>query len=158
MQKLAHESNVDIILAQEHNLHPCRDAELKRIALERGFVLSIAYAPAAPDGVHRGGTLILTKMSTVEWPIDSAGMRVPCVLHSEPGALVVQVEWRGRTLKVGSVYVPCQPYARIEFLLHMEGWISEDMFLGGDWNCVPDVTLDVQSSSQHDGKHRTLGL
>ena len=28
----------------------------------------------------------------------------------------------------------------------MRKWITMDMFLGGDWNCVPDVTLDVQSS------------
>ena len=27
----------------------------------------------------------------------------------------------------------------------MRSWVKPNMFLGGDWNCVPDVTLDVQS-------------
>lgn len=51
---------VDVITVQEHNLHPDRDAALKRGASEVGMTLHIAYAPAAADGNHWGGVLMLT--------------------------------------------------------------------------------------------------
>ena len=136
---------VDVILGQEHNLDPARESELKRMAEHKGFALVIAFAPRAADGVHRGGTLVLVNTETVEWPQLNAE-REKRVLVRIPGATVVSVGWGDRLIKVGSIYAPSPPSLRVSFFQEMRKWITLDMFLGGDWNCVPDVTLDVQSS------------
>ena len=44
MARLHREEKVDIVLGQEHGLHPSREGELKRTALLKGFVLEIAFA------------------------------------------------------------------------------------------------------------------
>ena len=49
---------------QEHNLHPTREENLKRICKAREFTLTVSFAPGDQVGetadVHWGGTLILT--------------------------------------------------------------------------------------------------
>jgi hypothetical protein len=35
----------------------------------------------------------------------------------------------------------------VDFINRLKTWATPDMILGGDWNCVPDATLDVQSSN-----------
>ena len=44
MHKLAKEDKVDIILGQEHGLHPSREPDLRRTAQLKGFTLLIAFA------------------------------------------------------------------------------------------------------------------
>ena len=88
--KLLEKDGVDIILGQEHNLHPSREAELKRTAELKGMALVISFAPRGEDNVHRGGTLVLVNLKTVEWP-DLREERAACVVHSEPGATVIKV-------------------------------------------------------------------
>ena len=51
---------VSAVVVQEHNLDPSRDAELKRQCITMGITLTIGYASPAPDGIHRGGVLLLT--------------------------------------------------------------------------------------------------
>lgn len=145
MEVLAREERVGVVLGQEHNLSPDRAGDAARYAERRGFAVVMAHAPCAQDGVNRGGVLVMLRTDMVEWP-DTDEKRAECVIHSEPGALVVKVGWHGRELHVGSVYAPSKPTPRVDFFTNMRKWITEDMILGGDWNCVPDTTLDVQSS------------
>ena len=142
---LVEKDRVDVVLGQEHNLHPSREGELMRWAESKGFALVIAFAPRGEDNVHRGGTLMLINLKTVDWP-ELKEDRAKRIVHSEPGAVVAEVGWNGRGILVGSVYAPAKPTPRLAFLQNMRKWASEDMYLGGDWNCVPDVTVDVQSS------------
>ena len=58
--ELVEKDGVDVVLGQEHNLHPSREGELMRWAEVKGFALVIAFAPRGEDNVHRGGTLMLT--------------------------------------------------------------------------------------------------
>ena len=88
---------------------------------------------------------MLINLKTVDWP-ELKEDRAKRIVHSEPGAVVAEVGWNGRGILVGSVYAPAKPTPRLAFLQNMRKWASEDMYLGGDWNCVPDVTVDVQSS------------
>ena len=140
------EDGVDVVLGQEHNTPPGREEDMRRLALLKGFTLLMSHDVAGRDGVHHGGTLVLLNNRTIEWPL-SKTEREKRVLHREAGALVVNVPWAGRDMHVGSVYAPSPPSERVAFLKDMREWVTEDMFLGGDWNCVPDVTLDVQSSN-----------
>ena len=141
----AESENVDVILGQEHNLDPERRGELERLAESRGFGMVIGFAPRGADGAHRGGTLIMIRLTSVDWPA-LREQREACVVHREPGAVVVRVEWHGRAVLIGSIYAPAKPGPRVDFFRNLRTWITPDMILGGDWNCVPDVTLDVQSS------------
>ena len=136
---------VHMIMGQEHNLDPARESECRRMAERRGFALVIAFAEAGPDGVHHGGTLILIATDAVEWP-ETDAKRAERTVHSEAGAVVVRIGWHGRDMVLGSVYAPATPVKRIDFFNRARKWITKEMYLGGDWNCVPDVTLDVQSS------------
>ena len=69
---------INVFMVQEHNLNSARLPQLKRDAAAKNFHLSIAFAPAASDGNHWGGTLILTDTKTAIVEI--------CTAH-EPGAL-----------------------------------------------------------------------
>ena len=65
-KKWKKQHGVAVLCGQEHNLHPDKETEHKRSAIAKGFTLSISYAPAAPDGKHLGGTLILTDNATID--------------------------------------------------------------------------------------------
>ena len=153
-RKLAERDGVDVVLGQEHNLNPARQGDLSRLAEARGFGLVIGFDVRGADGVHWGGTLVMVRLSSTGWP-ELRADRDACVVIREPGAVVVQIDWHGRKMYVGSVYAPVQPTARVDFFQRMRGWVTPDMILGGDWNCVPDVTLDVQSSDP--SRYRNIG-
>jgi hypothetical protein len=94
-RRMGEKDGVDVVLGQEHNLHPSREGELRRTAESRGFALVIAFAPCGMDGVHWGGTLVLIRTSSVGWP-ELRDERESMVVHREPGAVVVRVHWHGR--------------------------------------------------------------
>ena len=62
-ERLAEKDGVDVVLGQEHNLHPSREAELMRVTELKCFALIIAFAPQGVDNVHRGGTLMLINLT-----------------------------------------------------------------------------------------------
>ena len=144
MKQWAEREGIHVVLGQEHNLPPSEGESARRIAIARGFHLVMSHAEKGEDGTHRGGTFVLINMNTTEWP-DTREKQENMVVHSEPGATVVKLGWHGREITVGSIYAPCKPTPRLYFLQNMRSWVKPNMFLGGDWNCVPDVTLDVQS-------------
>ena len=130
---------VQVILGQEHNLNPDKQEEHTRVAHLCGFEAIISYAPPAADGVHRGGTLIL---------VAHAAATVDSVLHKEPGITRISITTMSdMTLDIASVYAPVKPIERTNFLSHLHQKISDHTVVGGDWNCVADVTLDVKSAN-----------
>ena len=48
-------------------------------------------------------------------------------------------------LDLAGVYVPATPMERVNMFGGLGRRLSTDTIVGGDWNCVPDVTLDVKS-------------
>ena len=130
---------VSVIFAQEHNLSPDREPELRRQAGLMGMTAVIGFAQPAPDGVHRGGVLMLSfdKEAVLKGVIERAGDLVR-----------VQVEAGGRTHDLAGVYAPAKPSLRVDMFNTLQPRLGSGTIVGGDWNCVPDVTLDVKSSHQ----------
>tara|TARA_B110000046_G_scaffold118207_1_gene125009 strand:+ start:2316 stop:6662 length:4347 start_codon:yes stop_codon:yes gene_type:complete len=132
-------AEVDTWLVQEHNLNPTDAIAHRAIAAARGMEAIIGYAEEGENGVHWGGTLVLVNERTVT---------VKSVICATGGLTVVVTERNGESIKVASVYAPVKPVQRIDFI-HQElrKYIDKDTYAGGDWNCVPDPTLDVQASN-----------
>jgi len=136
-RKWMKEFNIDIILIQEHNLHPSRDLEIQRIS--KGLKIIISYAPKGTDGNHWGGVMsIFSEDST-----SNATKREEIA----GSFLSTSFEWSASTFQISNVYAPVRPTERLTFFNTIKTRITNDMIMGGDWNCVPDVTLDVQSRS-----------
>ena len=136
--KLVASDRVHAFTAQEHNLDPAREADLKRMCAQKHMTLTVAFAPAAADGTNWGGTLTLT--SNAHFVHKNVKTCLPHITR-------VEVEWCGRLLELASVYLPQSPLARVNVLVGMDAHMSDSTLVGGDFNVVPDVTLDVQSSN-----------
>ena len=136
----ARRGDAHVICIQEHNLDPAKAQEHERLARAKEFVLVIAHAPPAPDGVHRGGTLIMSLESTTT-------LKAEVCKDASGGLVRAQYEWMGRVYDIASVYAPAKAPKRVDFLSHVHQRLSDHTIACGDWNCVPDVTLDVKSSN-----------
>ena len=136
-RKWMKEFNIDILLIQEHNLHPTRDLEIRRIS--KGLKIITSYAPSGSDGNHWGGVMMIFSENTTN---------NATTLDEIAGSfLSASFEWSDSTYKISNIYAPVRPTERLTFFNNIRTRISNDMILGGEWNCVPDVTLDVQSRS-----------
>ena len=56
-------------------------------------------------------------------------------------ALRVKVEARGKEFDLAGVYAPAVPMGRVSMFGGLGNRLSVDTIVGGNWNCVPDVTL-----------------
>ena len=126
------------IAVQEHNMSPAKHDEYTRMAVASNMDLHISYDTPGRDGTHWGGTLMLVDLSSA----------TSSLVHSEAGCTIVSVSFLDETFKIGSIYAPVDPQKRIDFFndIRRRKIFTHDLILGGDWNCVPDVTLDVQSA------------
>ena len=132
-------NRAQVFLVQEHNLDPDKQEEHKRMAHSCGFDAIISYAPPAGDNVHRGGTFIM---------VAHAAATVDSVLHQEPGITRISITTAtDLTLDIASIYAPVKPIERTNFFSHLRQKLSDHTIAGGDWNCVPDITLDVKSAN-----------
>ena len=125
---------LSVLCVQEHNLDPKRESELIRLAEARGFGIEIGFAQAGQDGTHWGGTFIL-------W--DKRVLTLKATQEKSGDLTRVSLEWNGATWNVASVYAPVGPQERVAFFTNLASRLSKTTIIGGDWNCVPDVTLDV---------------
>ena len=123
---------------QEHNLNPADHKIHMRLAKDKEFKLVIAYAKQNNGGGHTGGTLFLISM------------RHATLIQSkehDPGALEIQVDFGGAQHYLFNSYTPVSTIPRIDYLNKIKTKLHEKMIGMGDWNCVPNVTLDVQSAN-----------
>ena len=134
------QNRASIFLAQETNFSPDREDELRDLATLHGFTAVFGFAKAAADGVHHGGTMTL---------IDSkvASLIRHDTLEPNGGALVTIVDWGGVKLSLVNIYAPSKPGERVDFYNAIKKKVHMNMIMMGDWNCVPDVLLDVQSEN-----------
>ena len=119
---------------QEHNLDPADHKIHMRLAKDKEFKLVIAYAKQNNGGGHTGGTLFLISM------------RHATLIQStehDSGALEVQLDFGGARHNLLNCYAPVSPIPRIDFFNKIKVTLHEKIIGMGDWNCVPDVTLDV---------------
>ena len=61
--RLVRKKEAIVFAVQEHNLDPDKHIEYERLALMRNFTLKISYDKPSPNGVHHGGTFILSDNS-----------------------------------------------------------------------------------------------
>ena len=123
---------------QEHNLNPNREKDLRRIAKSRNLELTIAFADHAMNGVYWGGTLTLIAMKSATL--------IQSKVHDK-GCLETTIDWGDKRLTLLNCYTPAQPLQRIDFINKISKLLNSEKIASGDWNCVPDVTLDVQSKN-----------
>jgi hypothetical protein len=101
------------------------------------MTLVIGFARRNPNSVHYGGTMILSMdaTTTLRKILDETG-EVTRATYAFEGDL---------ELEFASVYAPSRAIHRVDFCTRIEKHLSKHTIAGGDWNCVSDVTLDVQS-------------
>jgi hypothetical protein len=115
-------------------VNPDRESELCRLAQSCEFGIVWGFASQGQDGTHWGGTLILYDEKTVSLEKE---------LPSIEGITRASFIWNDRKLELASVYAPATPSERNEFFVKLKRYITKSTIAGGDWNCVPDVTLDA---------------
>jgi hypothetical protein len=83
------------------------------------------------------------------------------VTHAEPGLLRQLYDWNGKELDVVTVHAPANGAAREKFFDKvLKRHVGKNSLLCGDFNCVPDPTLDVVSRNPlvyDNAGARTLG-
>ena len=109
-----------------------------RLRKVKHITLIIGFAKKAPDGVHRGGVLIMCDDTT----ITHTSTKI-----KEGGIVKVDLVWGGKNIEFAGIYAPAQALERINFLQALRNKINKNTITGGDWNCVPDITLDIHSSN-----------
>jgi len=57
---------------------------------------------------------------------------------------------------VQGVYLPADPQERVDALAVVGDELKVGAMVGGDWNCVPDVTLDVHHLEGQGGRGSLL--
>ena len=67
----------------------------------------------------------------------------------QSGVAIVHATLHGTRTKIGSFYVPVHAPLRKHFIERIcaNGLLTTDMIAGGDWNSVPNITLDTQVES-----------
>ena len=136
--KITRKKQRDILMIQEHNLNPVKHQNYVDTAKLKGFTLVISYGRADDEESRRGGVLILTNDKTTT---------LNSVLNREPGFIRIKVEWGTETLEFANVYAPARPLPRVDYYNALRDKLSPNTIVGGDWNTVGDVTLDVQSAN-----------
>ena len=105
----------------------------------RGYTLTISFGKSDNPDDRQAGVLILTNNKLVS---------VKKTNVCKPGLVRITITWGGKEMSVASVYAPAKPLQRVEFFnTTIRNGLTTKTFAGGDWNCVPDVTLDVQGAN-----------
>jgi hypothetical protein len=126
---------IHVWCVQEHNLDPSREDELRRLAQSCQFGVVFGFASQGQDGTHWGGTLIL---------YDEISTTLKKDYSSPEGITKTSLTWNDRDWEIVSVYAPVTAPKRIDFFNDtLKKHLTPDSIAGGDWNCVPDVTLDA---------------
>ena len=104
--RLVRKQEAVVFAVQEHNLNLDKHIEYERLAGIRNFTLKISYDKASPNGVHHGGTLILSDNShiTEEPP--------PNQPQLDPGITEARMDWGGEKVRLLNVYTPVDPDLR----------------------------------------------
>ena len=101
-----------------------------------GYTLIITSGRAGDDDSRRGGVLIL---------LDDSSIDLVKTLHLEPGFIQITISHGGNYYDVANIYAPVTASKRIDFYQNIRQKITKDTIIGGDWNTVPDRTVDIHS-------------
>ena len=151
LQRLKHHTSktpLKAIFLQEHNLKKLEAA--KKMADEYGFYM---FAVPLNSRTPKGGTAILIPKAQLEAADKeshhAALARVKSTIRALPDGRGIACDTliHGKKRRLACVYAPADPSERISFFNTLTRLIDNNTILGIDANCVPDVTLDRQSSA-----------
>jgi exonuclease III len=141
----AKQLRVDVIFLQEHNLTRLKARDFEFLVGKKGWKAAISTAGLTPRS-SRGGTAVLVREDIpglTEFHIDVDRNRGDS-LKGRLSSVTLEVD--GKTLNLGSVYVPVIPSERKQFIIDCvkSPSINKHSILQGDWNCVEEVSVDAQ--------------
>jgi len=138
IQRRKKRENLGAICVQEHNIPRTHERSVTTQAKIAGFTAIISFGRAdAPDS-SRGGVLTL---------LVDATLSLKKIDLMQPGIIALTAEWGAKEIKIANVYAPVESLARVDFFIDIRNKLEGNSFIGGDFNCVPDVTLDVESKN-----------
>ena len=138
IQQRKRELKLGVFQVQEHNLPRERKQDQIDAAKARGFTLVVTYGRADDPDSTRGGVLTI---------LDDTSTTLRRKLIEEPGLIKLEIEWGTETLEIVNIYAPSQPLGRVNFFALLRRKLSPSTIAGGDWNTVPDTTVDVDSAN-----------
>jgi hypothetical protein len=151
----ARRNRIHVILVQEHNLRGKHRHQVEEASKKFSYVPYVAYLPL--HQVRGGAAVFVTK----DHPdLDTSSASFTSALHG--GAASVRLLQHGLQIRYTSVYVPVMAQLRKVYLERLKdsGLLTADTIVGGDWNCVPDVIVDLQypenSNTDYPNLHASL--
>ena len=123
---------VRVLAVQEHNLHPDEHGNRVREASMMGWQLFVSYAARGVDGKYWGGALIMV----------ANDIKVHREVANREGLMAVSLNLSDEEYTVASIYAPVNPSKRVDFINDLKNRLPKYTIAGGDWNVVPDVTVD----------------
>ena len=138
----ANRRGIHILLIQEHNLKKKHAVMIADVCRRHRFHANVAFVPALGTG---GAAVFISRDSP---SIDCSDAVSKCALGG--GVASTTVMLHGHRTPLVSVYAPVHPHLRKVFFskLPITRLVTTEAIVGGDWNCVPDTTLDVASKSK----------
>ena len=97
------------------------------------------------EGSRGGAALLLNKRSF------EAGAEEDQITTEHDGRLAIrEVAWEGMIFKISSMYAPAEADYRKRFInkLHRTSTLDKETIIGGDFNCVINISHDVQYSDE----------
>jgi len=130
---------LDVVTAQELNLSPAHAERHASIAKSMGMEWAASYGVES-NGIYWGGVaLIIVNKDNCAFA-DTDGSK---------GGVVRATVTKGKLrFGVTGVYVPAKPHKRLQMIQDLAAIVSRGDIVGGDMNCVEDVTMDVKSTNQ----------
>jgi exonuclease III len=86
--KWKREKRLGVLCLQDHNMHPARERDLKRLAKVKGITLLVTFGHADAGGAHHGGVLMM---------IDDSCLTFKKEVTMHPSLIRAEVEFGGRT-------------------------------------------------------------
>ena len=136
----AKRKHVHVLLLQEHHLGRADAARATQVASACGYT---SFWSSSDSAGHRGGTGVLVRADLAA---------VTPVVHNDQGdtmsgrVCAVDLVVSDVSARLVSVYVPIDQSRRVPFLqgLPLAPWVSNNMIIQGDWNCVENHRLDTR--------------
>ena len=153
--RAAARKNVDLLFIQEHNLTKAKKATVDRICNTWGYMPYVGYNMNYGSG--KGGAALFVRKECAHIDLKNANAH-----YLMRGAIAgVTLDMLGERVKLLSVYVPAEPRLRGAFIREVQSkkLITRGCIAQGDWNCVPNVAIDVasQDGTANANYHNTHG-
>ena len=143
----------DVLFVQEHNFQRAKRQVVESIARKAGYACSIAYRPE----YHKvGGAAVFIRRDCDDIDLSS----LVSSSHVSGCLARAKVAIYGEDTNLCSAYLSSDPRLRKWQIGELDKVVSRNTIIQADWNCVADVSRDVQypvdSNSSYPSEHGPL--